>query len=339
MNILKSKLKTVLHLCFMPCFFCSQFLQAQTAAVDWQGKISIGGNTTKIHCNINLTKTGELYLQADSLQIFGYFTGENGSKVFLPANTDHHSFMDVFGTATGETEIIPDFSDDWDGARIELVKAQRENSFAGTFQMQDIETGDFLVQLKNETQNNALVWYIEKTKIYPCLPLIVQLGNHTLLVNNNAATNDGYRFVYYAWYKNGVLLKEGAHADNGGSYYTGGAELDKTADYTVKVTDDKGNVYISCPYRFVPLASAINVTAYPNPVPRNAKAYIQAKTENITLLQNAVVDIYDMLGQYIGKTNINGQTLTSLDLPAKSGVYILKFRTKDFNKTIKLAVE
>jgi hypothetical protein len=339
MNIQKRLLKKILQMSFILPFTCLQSAQAQTMPVDWQGKISIGGNTTRINCNINLKETVELYLQADSLQLTGNFTGETGSKIFIPANTDRHCFMDVSGTANGATEIIPELSDGWDSLRIELVKAHRENSFANAFQMQDMETDGFLVQLKNETRSNALVWFIDKIEISPCLPLIVQLGNHTLLANNNAITNGGYRFVHYAWYKNGVLLKEGAHADNGGSYYTGGADLDENAEYAVKVIDSSGVEYLSCPYRFLPLASAINVTAHPNPVPRNAKAYIQAETENITLLQNAVVDIYDMPGQYIGKANMNGQTLTSLDLPAKSGIYILKFRTKDFSKTIKLVVE
>jgi hypothetical protein len=167
----------------------------------------------------------------------------------------------------------------------------------------------------------------------------VQLGNHTLLVNNNSATNGGYKFVYYKWYKDGVLLKEASHANNGGSYYTGGADLDENAEYTAEVIDNAGTHYFSCPYRFALLAAAIHVTAYPNPVPRNAKAYIQAETQDLTLLNDAVVDVYDLVGQYVGKAQINGQTLTSLDLPAKSGVYVLKFRAKDYVKTIKLVVE
>jgi hypothetical protein len=206
---------------------------AQAQSVNWQNKISIGGNTTNIHCNINLKESGELYLQADTLQLTGNFTGETGSKVFLSVNTDRHGFMNVSGTANGVTEIIPDFSNDWDGSRIELVKVQHENPVFNAFQMQDIETDGFLVQLKNEIRNNALIWYIEKTGINPCLPLIVQLGNHTLLANNNAATNGGYKFVYYYWHKNGQHIKEGAHSGNGGSYYTGGADLDATAEYTV----------------------------------------------------------------------------------------------------------
>jgi hypothetical protein len=56
-------------------------------------------------------------------------------------------------------------------------------------------------------------------------------------------------------------------------------------------------------------------------------------------LKDAVVDIYDLTGQYTGQTRISGQSLTSLDLPGKQGVYVLKFSAKDFVQTIKLIVE
>ncbi|GHT40845.1 hypothetical protein FACS189437_07010 [Bacteroidia bacterium] len=285
--------------------------------------------------NLVVKQAGELYVGQNRLDLTGNYSGEFGSRVYLTAN----GFINISGTAIDETEIIPDFPNGWDGSRIDFVKASKVGSINDAFQMPELETNGYLVQLKYETQDNSLIWYIEKTEINPCLPLIVQLRNHTLLVNNNNATNGGYRFVYYKWYKNGILLKEASHADNGGSYYTGGADLDENADYTVEVMDGTGKSFVSCPYRFVPLSSPVNVSVYPNPVPRNAKAYIQAETQDLTLLNDAVVDIYDLVGQYAGKAQINGQTLTSLDLPAKSGVYFLKFKAKDFIQTIKLVVK
>jgi hypothetical protein len=107
----------------------------------------------------------------------------------------------------------------------------------------------------------------------------------------------------------------------------------------VEATDADGKHYFSCPYRYVPFASSVNVSVYPNPVPRNATAYIQVETQDLSLLKDAVVDIYDLMGQYAGKTEIDGQSVTPLDLPAKQEIYVLKFRAKDFIQTIKLAVE
>jgi hypothetical protein len=314
-------------------------VQAQTAPVDWQGKISIGGNTTRIHCPVLLKETGKLYLSADTLLLSGNFTGETGSKLFFPAYADRYGFMHVSGTITGDTEFIPDISPAWDGSQTDLLKAQKGLTGANAFFID--ETGAdcngyaaFLGQ-RNE-EKTAVVWYLYGT---PVLPLIVPLARHTLVANNNRTTNGGYRFLHYTWYKDGQSVKEGSHEEHGGSYYTGGADLDPAAEYTVKVVDDKGKVYFSCPYRYLPLPEAVNVSVYPNPVARNTKANIRVETGDVALLNQASVEMYDLQGQYIGKMNLAGQAFMPLDLPSKPGVYILKFRAKEYVKTLKVMVE
>jgi hypothetical protein len=297
------------------------------------GKASVG-NSTLLNGKLAVQSTGELYIGQGALDLTGSYSGESGSKLYLSANADASGFFEISGTANGNSEIVPAVFAAWDGSRIDFIKAQKSGSQTSAFLMTDN-----VAELKHENQGSNMFWYIERTKPAPCLPLIVQLANHTLLVNNNAATNDGYKFVYYAWYKNGIPLKEGAHNDNGGSYYTGGANLDETAEYTVIATDSGGNRHLSCPYRFVRLALPINVSVYPNPVLRNAKATVQVETQDLSLLNSASVEIYDMLGQYIGKTDIGGQPLTSLALPAKTGIYLLKFRAKDYTKTVKIMVK
>ncbi|MDR0412473.1 MAG: T9SS type A sorting domain-containing protein [Dysgonamonadaceae bacterium] len=272
------------------------------------------------------------------MELTGNYSGESGSAIFLSASTDRANFMHVSGMAAGTTEILPDVFDDWDGSPVELIKAQKGQSNANTFFVREkqAECNRYATFLGHGNETGNMFWYLYGT---PVLPLIVQLAGHTLLVNNNSATNGGYCFVHYAWYKDGELLKEGTHANNGGSYYTGGAELDENADYTVKVTGDKGNIYFSCPYRYTPVSMPVNVFVYPNPVPLNTKASIQVGTNDVSLLDNATVEIYDVSGQYIGKININGQSLASLDLPAKAGIYLLKFGAKDYVKTLKIMVE
>jgi len=314
--------------------FSALFLQAQTQPVNLRGKISIGGDTVNVHCQINLKESVELYLQNASLLVTGNFTGEKGSEIYLVADAYRHGFINISGTAKGSSEIIPDFSDIWDGSRMDFVKAYQNGSESSAFQITDNAEN-----LKYESVGNYLTWFIEKIKPNPCLPLIVQLANHTLLVNNNSETNGGYRFVYYTWYKDGQLLKEGSQADNGGSYYTGGDDIDEKAEYTVEATDSEGTRYLSCPYRFIRLSLPVNVAVYPNPVPRNSKANIQVETEDLSILKNASVEIYDLLGQYIGKSNMSGNSLISVGFPPKSGVYVLKFKAKDYVKDIKVVVE
>jgi hypothetical protein len=335
---MKKQIKQVLQTVFALCVICifMPSIYGQTTPVDWRNKISAGSNTVKIHCNINLKETAELYLQMNTLQVTGNITGESGSKIYLSINSGIHGFLDISHAAAGEIEIIPDIFSAWDGSRIDIAQAQHNGSAFDAFKMEDIETGDYSVQLKYENKNDMLIWYIEKT---PCLPVIVQLSNHTLLVNNNISTNGGYRFVYYRWYKNGQLLKESSHANSGGSYYTGGADLDEHAEYTVKATDSEGKYHLSCPYRFVRLELPVSVIVYPNPVPRNVQAHVKIETGDISLLKDAFIEVYNIMGQYVGKKNINGQTPVPLNFPAKTGIYILRFRAKDYEKNIKIIVE
>jgi len=169
-----------------------------------------------------------------------------------------------------------------------------------------------------------LIWYIEKREINPCLPLIVQLGNYTLLVNNNSATNGGYKFDYYYWYKNGILIKEDSHAGNGGSYYTGGADFEANADYTVEAIDSEGNHHFSCPYRYVTLTaeqeSALN-------------DYVGIMTENPSFTLNIIGHTCDL-----GTDQLNlriGQERADLakDYLVEKGVSPSRIRTFSKGKT------
>jgi len=304
------------------------------SAQELYGKASLGNSFVQVSGNFFLKSQGELYLQTALLELTGNFTGDSGSKIYLTVNPDTQGFMDISAAARGSSEIIPDISGDWDGLRTNLIKAGKNCSETSAFQMAEDFAG-----LGYESAGNFLFWYIEKIQPASCLPLIVQLAGHTLLVNNNSATNGGYRFVYYRWYRDGRLLKEDSHEDNGGSYYTGGEELDERAEYTVEMTDSEGKRHVSCPYRFVRSDSPIHVSVYPNPVSRNTQAYIQVGTSDVLLMENASFEIYDFMGRFIRKMNIGHQTLAPLDLPAKPGIYMLKFRAKDCQKNIKVIVE
>jgi hypothetical protein len=315
--------------------------KAQTVFSCWNSQIGIGDNPVLMHGDMVLESGGELYTGNGRLEITGSYRGIPGSKVFrsITAGTgDISRFLYISDGAEGSTEIIPEMDANWDGSPVELVKAKQNDPDAGVFYIRPLmpDCGEYYVQLQHEVNENHSLWSVTGTRT---LPLIKQLRNHTLLVNNNPLTNGGHNFTYYKWYRDGQLLKEGSHDEYGGSYYTGGASLDADAVYTVEATDADGKQYFSCPYQYIPFASSIHVSVYPNPVSRNVTAYIQAETQDLSLLKDAVVDIYDLTGQYAGQTEINGQSVTPLDLPAKQGIYLLKFRAKDFIQTIKLIVE
>ncbi|MDR1583080.1 MAG: T9SS type A sorting domain-containing protein [Prevotellaceae bacterium] len=337
------KRRYIIKLICLPflCLCVSLLLPAQTVQTAWHGKISIGDSPVVMNGDMALQSDGELFTNDGRLEITGNYRGESGSKVFchVPAGTQDLSlFLDVSGSAGGSTEIIPEIDAQWDGSPVELVKAKRDNADDGVFYIQPAipDCGDYYVQLQHRTDGNRSFWSVAGTRT---LPLIRQLHNHTLLVNNNRDTNGGHSFTYYKWYRDGQPLKEGSHTEYGGSYYTEGSSLDEDAVYMVEVTDTDGMRYFSCPYRYVPVALPINVLVYPNPVLRNSKATVQVETSDLSLLNDASVEIYDLLGQLTGRTDISGQTLSSVAMPAKTGIYILKFRAKDYTKTVKVVVK
>jgi len=316
------------------------FLSTVPVSAQWlYGKASIGNHSVSINGNLYLKSGGELYLQEGTLNLNGNYGGESGSKIYLSVNENANGFLNISGTAIDNTEIIPEIFPDWDGSRINLIKAKYEKCAIDAFKMQEIQTSDYIVRLKYEKQGNELIWYIEKEEINRCLPLIVGLGIHTLLVNNNSETNGGYKFDYYYWYKNGVLIKEGSHDNLGGSYYTGGKELETDADYTVEVVSNKGEHFFSCPFHYEKSVLTLNVNVFPNPVHRGEKAYIQIDTGDFLIFENSFVGIYDTLGQQIGKTETICQMITTLKIPSKTGIYILRFSAKDCVTNIKLIVK
>ncbi|MBF0649229.1 T9SS type A sorting domain-containing protein [Dysgonomonas sp. GY75] len=328
-------------------------IKAQAVQSAWHGKISIGDIPVLMHGDLALQSDGELFTNNGRMELEGSYYGEPGSRAYryikgtaIDADIDASFFLDA-SIATGSTEIIPELDEGWDGSPVELVKAGLGITAIGTgtstgssvfyIEPKIPDCGDLYVQLLHKGNGNNSVWSLTGTIT---LPLIKQLRNHTLLINNNPDTNDGHNFSYYKWYKDGQQLKEGSHKEHGGSYYTGGANLDENAVYMVEVTDADGKRYFSCPYSYVPIALPASVKVYPNPVSRdNSRVYVQVETTDEKLLEQAEVEVYSYTGSYYGKVQAKGQHTIPVDLPKASGIYILKFKSKEMETGLKAVVQ
>jgi hypothetical protein len=169
------------------------------------------------------------------------------------------------------------------------------------------------------------------------LDVIVQKRNHTLAVNNNPATNGGYTFVSYTWYKGDQVIQPelGGGINQGGYYHIDGQELDMYAEYYVVMKDAQGHTYYSCP--FTPDRVIHNsISVYPNPLAVSQLVYVNADLED-SALENAVIEIYSSLGSYIGR--VKAERLTPIRLPEEKGVYILKFRSSEREENFKIIVK
>jgi hypothetical protein len=174
------------------------------------------------------------------------------------------------------------------------------------------------------------------------LPVIVQIRNHTLLVNNNPGTNGGFEFQYYKWYKEGedkVLWQNSGWENKGGYYYTGGSNLDFDTPYWVVVRDQFGVEHRSCPFMANPAPVQVSVTGYPNPAhSSNPVVTVKAEVSKMSDLEDATITVLSPSGATLDIVRVSGM-FTHVVLPGVTGVYILQFRSSVINRDIKIIVE
>jgi hypothetical protein len=162
---------------------------------------------------------------------------------------------------------------------------------------------------------------------------IVQKDNNILTINNNAATNGDFNFVFYVWKKNDNKVKEGAWGEGRGGYYI---ETNLNGTYIALLTDEDGGTYETCPLviNFTPAQGSISV--YPNPLVSSQMVYVDADMDE-SVLETAHIEIFSPLGAYIGK--VKAQRITPVRLPEEKGVYVLKFSSSEGDEFFKIIVK
>jgi len=162
--------------------------------------------------------------------------------------------------------------------------------------------------------------------------LVVTRWNNTLIVNNNTSTNGGYRFTAYKWFKDGVEI-------GSKQYYSAGSKktdvLDKNAEYYVQVTTNEGEILRTCSENIT--LKSMEVKAYPNPVSASDMINVEVDLDQ-ELMDNAVIEVYNTMGLRVGTHKVEG-TNTMVRLPAISGTYLLKVKSGDFVKDLKVIVK
>ncbi|GHT34173.1 hypothetical protein FACS189434_09870 [Bacteroidia bacterium] len=327
------------------------------------GQATIGEDMS-LSGGLAITNGGELYLgsheprgqQIYQLNIFGNYVGEAGSKIFhsITANSNAHGtrgFLDISGVALrtdGGTTVELDMDVRWDGSRIDLIRASREGSDKDAFRMDEQNYGGHIAALFYEEYGNDIIWYIGEKfpNIFEdCLPVIHQKLNNTLIVDDNSATNGGYKFTHYVWYKRSnnadELLKDDDHEHLGGHYYTGGASLDPYSEYWAKLITTAGDTLVTCMFRPTIKVKQSNLIAYPNPVRQGMSniVYVKVDVDDTEALNAATIDVYDMSGRFFGRTAVTGRTEVPVTMPVAPGVYVLQFKSDTISKNILIMVE
>jgi hypothetical protein len=296
-----------------------------------------------MHGNMTMDSSVQLYFgshqpplqQTNRLFNVGNYQGNRGVRIYLSVtnNSNNHGtrgFFDIVGHATGETEIVLDMFNGWDGTRIDLVRAYDSGSDIEAFVMQPNIYNGRIAELRSRIEGSDRIWFIaEQITKAECLKhLILQKQNKTLVVDNNPTSNGGYDFVYYKWFKNDELIHQGAWGIGlGGLYNTGKSEdLNPHDTYYVVLLDSEGNEHTTCPYNPVIFTPKTTITAYPNPTKTyQSTVVIEVETQDEDLLANGIIFAYDIIGHQVRQVRTNGHRITSLRLPSVAGTYILRF--------------
>lgn len=165
--------------------------------------------------------------------------------------------------------------------------------------------------------------------------IVVQKFNTVLLVNNNPATNGGYEFVSYQWFKNGTLVGTG-------QYYSAGNNindtLDPLADYSVKMTTKDGKVLQTCASK-ITIANSLQAKLYPNPIQVGKVITVEADFPQQELDQMQI-SLYSVSGQLI-QTVKSSSPLTEIQLPQTngSGIIMVVLETPNIKKSFKVIVK
>lgn len=195
-----------------------------------------------------------------------------------------------------------------------------------------LNTLDFRVIPENRVNEKS--YQLKISKPFEFSDLVTQMWNNTLTVNNNPNTNGGYKFVDFEWYEDGKKI--GANKQ----YYSAGKSstdlLNENADYTVKLIDQNGDSYQTCPSK-ITLKSSNRFLVYPTIVEVGESVHVETALETDEQLQKAKLNVFNLNGSLVHNQAIVGN-ISSFEI-STPGIYVIQLITDSGIRTAKLFVK
>jgi hypothetical protein len=168
-----------------------------------------------------------------------------------------------------------------------------------------------------------------------CIPfdqVVIMRWNNTLTVINNPANNGGFKFTSFKWYRNDILISTGQSWCKNRN----GEHISPDDEFYVELTaEGYAGVLRTCKSQIT--LKDKSMMFYPNPVSAGQTVYIDADFED-EFLQDAVVEVYNMVGIHIGTYHAISRQI-SIDSKYATGVYLFILKGKDeFRKETKVVV-
>ncbi len=275
---------------------------------------------------IDLTKQGSYVIKVDLLE--ETITAEYTNLIALYINgIEWKDLSEVYTTDCNNSnaplniEIVPLL-----GASVDVGTSVEFN--AGK---PGLNTLDFTITSPNGV--DKMSYQIKVLRPFAFDDLITQMWNNTLTVNNNPQKNGGYKFVNFQWYEDNKVV--------GGNrqYYSAGKSstdlLNKNAYYMVKLTDDKGYTYQTCP-AMLTFETLSQFLAYPNPVKVGQAINVETGLDASQSANKATLKVSDLNGNVVYNQIVTGNT-TSFEISAP-GIYLVQLIDNKSIRTAKLVV-
>ncbi|WP_143824829.1 T9SS type A sorting domain-containing protein, partial [Myroides sp. N17-2] len=166
--------------------------------------------------------------------------------------------------------------------------------------------------------------------------VILQKFQNTLAVNNNSATNSGYKFVSYQWFRNGVLVSTNQ------SYSVGQSEKDKlnpNDNYYAILRASTGEEIYTTRIEIYEQGNR-EVKLYPNPVSSSDLTTNVMVDYSADQFSNGRVDILTVEGRFVYRQELSiGENRIVFPNQMNQGVYLAVIDINGRKQTIRFIVK
>ncbi len=292
---------------------------------------------------VDLLLSGEIQITASQDGNENYLAAETVTRTLRVASSDATIHELTIGDVVYDNpeEIIYYQIDCNDGALSVTLNYSTETNASSSEDREFIVNApvpgiyEETINVTSEDETKTETYRVVVEKMFPYEDIVVQKHNNILLVNNNPETNGGYYFTEFNWYKDGELIGTG-------QYYSAGSQstdqLDENANYSVEMTDEKGDVLHTCDFG-VALSDAFNLSVAPNPV-RAGSTVIVTTTYNDEMLSDRKITISNMQGTPVFQEN-SATNSSHITLPSSmaSGTYVVTTKAGGVELSKKIIIQ
>ena len=191
------------------------------------------------------------------------------------------------------------------------------------------------INVVSEDGINTRTYRIVVEKRFNYNDIVIQKYNNVLLINNNPATNGGYRFTAFNWYKDGVLIGTGQYYSVGDN---ASDQLDLNTKYSVEIETEDGDVLRTCDFT-VSYSNIFSLKVAPNPV-RSGSTIDVTTTYTTDMLSDLMISVRNLYGVEVMQ-EMSGSNNSRITLPSSltPGTYVVSTKAGGVELSAKIIVQ